>query len=116
MSLQFTNEPHISGKDLDLKNIALHYPVKTKGDDQLASGDVVCLSLEDEPSARVVGYIKDPDYTGMRVIVRMFAKGDGWIPTGEYRKTGMFWPWQAHAKVREQALADSELALPPSRA
>lgn len=83
--------------ELDIDSIALHYPVKQVGD-SVCIGDVVCNSLEDGPTARIVGFLSE-NQPGMKVIIRYFAPGDGWIPTGEYRRAGMFWPWHGHAEA-----------------
>lgn len=88
--------------DLDIDSIALHYRVVSAGD-RVRVGDVVCVSMEDEPSARIVGYLAR-NQPGMKVVIRCFAPGDGWIPTGEYRRCGLFWPWVGHAAARRRAL------------
>jgi hypothetical protein len=103
--LDFGGRRHPRPEELDMDSIALHYPVKHVGD-SLALGDVVCLSLEDEPSARVVGYLKS-DQPGMKIVLRFFAPGDGWIPTGEYRRAGMFWPWRGHRDAKLRALRNT---------
>lgn len=109
--LSFGSRGFDRNRDLDIDSIALHYPIKGQGD-SVGIGDVVCVSMEDEPTARVVGFMA-PGQPGMRMILRFFAPGDGWIPSGEYRRAGMCWPWRGHAEAKRRATAPARVHPAP---